>query len=102
MNSRRATLSAGGIRQTLAGISITSIARQHKAKEKTVKNMSKHCLNCGSKAVSTLSDVVPPVFRMDVVQFACGAVLKSVTGAHGRIGRLSHEGCTQEPLEMAS
>lgn len=63
--------------------------------------MSKYCLNCGSEAISTVIDAVPPMFRMEVVQYACGAVLKSVTGARGRIGRLSHEGCGQEPLETA-
>lgn len=67
-----------------------------------MKRFSKNCLNCGSEAINTLSDVVPPVFRMEVVQYACGAVLKNMTGAHGRIGRLSHEGCTREPFEMAS
>ena len=66
-----------------------------------MKKLSKHCLNCGSVAISTVSDVVPPVFRMDIVQYACGAVLKSMTGAHGRIGRLSLEGCSHEPVEQA-
>ncbi|HEY4743846.1 MAG TPA: hypothetical protein VIH45_04250 [Desulfuromonadaceae bacterium] len=67
-----------------------------------MKKMSKQCLHCGSEAIGTLRDVVPPVFRMEVVQYACGAVLKSITGARGRIGRLSHEGCTGEPLDAAS
>lgn len=64
-----------------------------------MKKLSKYCLNCGSEAISIVTDAVPPVFRMEVVQYACGAVLKSMTGAHGRIGRLSHEGCSQEPVE---
>ena len=67
-----------------------------------MKKLSENCLHCGSKAIRTETDVVPPMFRMDVVHYACGAVLKSITGARGRIGRLSHEGCSQEPVEMAS
>jgi hypothetical protein len=79
------------------------MAQQHDQKEKRIVNkISKKCLNCGSEAISTLRDVVPPVFKMEIVQYACGAVLKNITGAHGRIGRLSHEGCTREPMEMAS
>ncbi len=58
-----------------------------------MKNLSKHCLICGSEAVSTAHDVVAPVFRMEIVHYACGAVLKNITGAHGSIGRVSHEGC---------
>jgi hypothetical protein len=67
-----------------------------------MKKLTKYCLNCGSEAVSTVTDSVPPVFRLEIVHYACGAVLKSMTGAHGRVGRLSHEGCGHVPLEMAS
>lgn len=76
--------------------------RQQHEKEKTVKRMAMNCLTCGSEAISSLTDAVPPVFRMEVVHFACGAVLKSTTGARGHIGRLSLEGCSREPVEMAS
>ena len=63
------------------------------------------CLSCGSEAVSSITDTVPPIFKMVIVRYACGAVLQSTTGARGRIGRLSHEGCGREPeglLELAS
>ena len=66
-----------------------------------MKNMVRQCLSCGSGAVSTESDAIPPVFRMDIVHYACGVVLKSTTGNRGRIGRLSHEGCSQEPVEIS-
>ncbi len=65
-----------------------------------MKKMARYCLICGSEAISTDTDNVPPVFRMDVITYECGAVLKSTTGARGRIGRLSHEGCSQEPIEI--
>jgi len=64
-----------------------------------VRKLAKHCLNCGSEAIGVTTDEVKPVFRMEVITYACGAVMKSITGARGRIGRLTHEGCSLEPLE---
>jgi hypothetical protein len=64
-----------------------------------MKKLSKHCLHCGSEAIGTMIDEVKPVFRMEVITYACGAVMKSITGARGRVGRLSHEGCGLEPVE---
>jgi hypothetical protein len=66
-----------------------------------VKKMSEYCLNCGSETISTVTDVVNPVFRMEVVRYACGTVLKSMTGAQGLICKVVHEACRQEPFEMA-
>jgi len=66
-----------------------------------MKKLVSRCLSCGSGVISTESDVVAPVFRMDIVRYACGAVLKSTTGDRGRLGRLSHEGCGWESFEAA-
>jgi hypothetical protein len=77
-------------------------SRRLHEKENNVKRLAMNCLNCGSEAVSSLTEAVPPVFKMEVVHYACGAVLKNTTGARGRSGRLSHEGCRREPVEMAS
>jgi hypothetical protein len=65
-----------------------------------MKKLLKHCLHCGSEATGAMTDEVKPVFRMEVITYACGAVMKSITGARGRIGRLSHEGCGLEPTEV--
>jgi hypothetical protein len=74
----------------------TSISIQGKD---PMKKLTKHCLHCGSEAIGTMIDEVKPVFRMEVITYACGAVMKNITGARGRIGRLSHEGCGLEPVE---
>lgn len=65
-----------------------------------MKKLSKSCLHCGSAATGTMVDEVKPVFRMEVITYACGAVMKNITGARGRFGRLSHEGCSLEPAEV--
>ena len=35
------------------------------------------CIDCGCNAVGSIVDEVKPVFRMEIVNFACGAVFKS-------------------------
>jgi hypothetical protein len=56
----------------------------------------KRCIDCGSEPVHTIIDEVKPAFRMEIVSFACGALLKTIYGAGGSIGRISHEGCTTD------
>jgi hypothetical protein len=60
-----------------------------------MRKLKKRCLDCGSEAVRTTVDEVRPVFRMEIVDFACGAVLKSTFTANGNVGRATHSGCTQ-------
>ncbi len=52
-----------------------------------------HCIDCGSEAIATVVDEVKPLFRMEIVNFACGAVLKSTFTANGNISRAAHSGC---------
>jgi len=63
-----------------------------------MKKLGTNCIDCGSIAIKTLVDEVKPVFRMEIVDFACGAVQKSTYTANGRIGRVSHTGCGYEAL----
>ena len=56
--------------------------------------LGKHCVDCGSEPFWTTVDEVKPVFRIEIVNFACGAVLKSTFTANGNIGRATHSGCT--------
>jgi hypothetical protein len=51
------------------------------------------CLDCGSEAITTTVDEVKPVFRIETVAYACGAVLKSTFSAHGTIAKACHSGC---------
>jgi hypothetical protein len=60
-----------------------------------MKKFGKECLDCGSEAIKTTVDEVKPLFRMETVNFACGAVLKSSFTANGNIAKASHKGCTQ-------
>lgn len=60
-----------------------------------MKHMEIHCIDCGSRAVSRIVDEFRPIFRMEVVDFACGAVLKSTFTRNGNIARVSHSGCRQ-------
>jgi hypothetical protein len=62
-------------------------------KEKWVKKIGTHCIDCGSAAVATIVDEVKPLFRMEIVDFACGAVLKSTFTANGNVVRATHSGC---------
>lgn len=61
-----------------------------------MKQFGKYCIDCSSEAITRTIDEVKPLFRMEIVQFACGAVLKSTFTANGNIGRASHSGCTGE------
>ncbi len=58
-----------------------------------MKKLGKCCIDCGCEAVGTVVDEVKPVFRMEIVNFACGAVLKSVHTANGNVSRATHSGC---------
>ncbi len=58
-----------------------------------MKRMDSRCIDCGSDAVNVIVDEVRPMFRMTRVDFACGAVLKSIFSANGNTGRVSHSGC---------
>lgn len=57
--------------------------------------MEKHCIDCGSRAVNRIIDEVRPMFRMETVDFACGAVLKSTFTNNGNVARVSHSGCSR-------
>jgi len=61
-----------------------------------MKKMSKSCIDCGCEATGTVVDEVKPVFRLEIVNFACGAVLKSVHTANGNVGRATHSGCMND------
>lgn len=58
-----------------------------------MKIFRNNCLVCGSRAIRTTIDEVKPLFRMEIVDFPCGAVLKSLFTADGHIAKASHSGC---------
>jgi hypothetical protein len=60
-----------------------------------MKNFGKECLDCGSEAINSTVDEIKPLFRIETVNFACGAVLKSTFTANGTIARAAHKGCRQ-------
>ncbi|HIJ88531.1 MAG TPA: hypothetical protein HPP97_12755 [Desulfuromonadales bacterium] len=60
-----------------------------------MKSVRKHCIDCGSEAVEILVDEVKPVFKMEIVSFACGAEFKSVYSANGNVGKVLHSGCSK-------
>jgi hypothetical protein len=64
--------------------------------EEKMKKMHRNCFDCGSDAVRTIKDEVKPIYKMTQVDFACGAVLKTIFTANGNIGRVSHSGCGAE------
>jgi len=66
-----------------------------------MKKMHKNCLDCGSDAIRTIVDEVKPVYKMTQVDFACGAVLKTIFTANGNVGRVSHSGCMAETVASA-
>jgi len=66
-----------------------------KKKEREMKKLRKQCIDCGSDAVETLIDEIKPNFRMEVVQYACGAVMKSSFSTRSNLGKAVHSGCTQ-------
>ena len=56
-------------------------------------------MDCGSLVVQEDIDDVAPVFRMNRIYYSCGAVMTSIKGAHGQVGRVIHEGCGSD-LQM--
>ncbi len=63
-----------------------------------MKKLKNNCIDCGSRAIKSFIDEVQPGFRMQIVDFACGAVLKSTYTANGQTGRVSHTGCGCETV----
>ncbi len=61
-----------------------------------MNRLGSRCIECGSMATVKTIDEVKPIFRMEIVNFACGAVLKTTFTANGNIGRAIHSGCRQE------
>ena len=61
-----------------------------------MKCARKHCIDCGSEAVDILVDEVKPVFKMEIIRFACGAELKNIYSSNGNVGKVLHSGCSQE------
>ncbi len=58
-----------------------------------MKKARRNCIDCGSEAVRSIVDEIKPVFRMEVVHFACGAELTTTFTANGNIGKACHSGC---------
>jgi hypothetical protein len=58
-----------------------------------MRRLGRRCIDCGCEADASVVDEVKPMFRMEIVNFACGAVLKSYHSANGNIGRAVHVGC---------
>ena len=63
---------------------------------KKTKKLGYNCIECGSAAISSIVDEEKPIFKMEITNFACGAVLKSTFTANGNIARASHSGCMQD------
>ena len=61
-----------------------------------MKLSGKYCIDCGSEAVTTTVDEVKPVFRMEIVNYACGAELRTIFSANGNRAKVVHSGCTHE------
>jgi hypothetical protein len=61
-----------------------------------MKKFGKQCLDCGSEAIETTIDEVKPMFRIEIVNFACGAVLKSTFAANGNVAKAVHSGCMRD------
>ena len=61
-----------------------------------MKKFRQNCLDCGSDAISTTIDEVKPMFRIEIVNFACGAVLKNTFTVNGNIAKASHSGCMSD------
>ena len=59
-----------------------------------MKKFGKQCLDCGSEVIRTIVDEVKPLYKLETINFACGAVLKNTYTANGNIGKASHRGCT--------
>ncbi len=63
-------------------------------KGENVKRLRCNCIDCGSEATHSIIDEIKPLFRMEIINFSCGAELKTTFSANGNIGRASHSGCT--------
>jgi hypothetical protein len=61
-----------------------------------MKFARKYCIDCGSEAVDMVVDEVKPVYRMEIIHFACGAVFKNTFSANGNVGKVLHSGCGNE------
>ncbi len=59
-----------------------------------MKNLRRQCIDCGSDAVNTIIDKMPN-FKMEIVQYACGAEMKSSFSSKSNMGKAVHTGCTQ-------
>jgi hypothetical protein len=69
--------------------------KHFKPKEKKyMKSLRRHCIDCGSAAVQTLIDEIKPDFRMELVQFECGAEMKSSYSTKRNTGKVVHSGCS--------
>jgi thymidine kinase len=64
-------------------------------KGEKVKKLRTHCIDCGSEAIQSIVDEIKPVFKMEIISFACGAELKTTYAANGKIGKAIHSGCMQ-------
>jgi len=51
------------------------------------------CIDCGSAVVLKTVDEVKPVFRMEILNYECGAVLKTTFSSNGNVARACHYGC---------
>jgi hypothetical protein len=60
-----------------------------------MKYARKYCIDCGSEAVETMIDEVKPVYKMEIINFACGAVLNNHFSTNGNVGRVLHSGCNK-------
>ena len=63
-----------------------------------MKYARKNCIDCGSEAVNTIVDEVKPVYKMEIINFACGAELKNIFTTNGNVGKVFHSGCRHEEL----
>ena len=60
-----------------------------------MKNLKEFCLECGSRQKTKTIDNVLPKFKMEIINYACGAELKSIYSSNGNTGRLCLSGCSQ-------
>ena len=61
-----------------------------------MKKFGTCCLDCGGEAVETTVDEIKPLFRIETIKYACGAVLRNTFSANGSIAKALHSGCTLE------
>jgi hypothetical protein len=63
-----------------------------------MKLARKNCIDCGSDAVKSMVDEVKPVYKMEIINFACGAELRNFFSSNGNVGKVSHSGCRHGEL----